>query len=185
MSENRSILLKSSMRFGLSMGIFWCLKYLLFIWGISSNFFGMLYMFITFFVPFLAYYFTWRYKIEIGGKLGFFHAWQFGILLYFFAALIVSLEHYVFYRYLAPPGFIASSVEQTLELLRNSNIDQATLEAFENINPTPIQMAIQGIFTNTFYGIVLSIPIAYLASKTRIPPLRNGDSTPTDQNEEN
>ncbi len=184
MGENKSLLLKSSMQYGLSMGIFWCIKYLFFMLGVSSNFWGILYMMLTLLVPFFAYFFTWRYKRDIGGKIGFFHAWQFGVLLYFFAALIVCLEHYIFYQYIAPPGFLANSLNQTLELLRNSQVDPQMIEAIGNVNISPIQMAIQGIFNNVFYGVIFSIPIAMIASRKPLQPEENIPPT-ANQSEEN
>lgn len=184
MGENRSLLLKSAMHYGLSLGIFWCIKYVFFMLGVSSTFFGVIYMLLTALVPFFAYFFTWRYRREMGGKISFFHAWQFGVLLYFFAALIVCLEHYVFYQYVAPPGFLANSIQQTLELLRNSNVDQQMLDAIGSVNISPIQMTIQGILNNVFYGVIFSIPTAMVASRKPIQPEDNSP-TPTNQSEEN
>ena len=105
---------------------------------LSSLYWGM-----TIMVPYIAYRFTKRYREQLGGQIGFFHAWQFGILLYFFAALIVSLAHYGFYRYIAPDDFLTNSISEAVRI-------------------TPIQMAIQGIFNNLFYGIIFSIPVAAL-----------------------
>lgn len=181
MSENKSILLRSAMTYGLSMGIFWCFKYVFFMFGVSSPVMSFIYITITFFVPFVAFFQTWRYKIEIGGTISFFHAWQFGVLLYFFAALVVSLEHYFFYRYVAPPGFLTNSVGQVLELLKKSNADQKMLDAISNTRITPIQMAIQGIFNNIFYGVIFSLPIAWVISRRKESNLMPPPSDPTDE----
>lgn len=138
-------------------------------------------MLLTGLVPFIAFYMTWRYKIEAGGQISFFHAWQFGILLYFFAALIVSLVHYVFYAYLAPPGFLANSMEQTVELLKNSHIDPKLLDNVSQVDLSPIKMAIQGIFNNVFYGVILSLPVAFIIIRLPQNPLPPGSFTNTNQ----
>ena len=124
---------------------------------LSSLYWGM-----TIMVPYIAYRFTKRYREQLGGKIGFFHAWQFGILLYFFAALIVSLAHYGFYRYVAPDDFLSNSISEAVTLLQNSQIDNQLIQSIQEIRITPIQMAIQGIFNNLFYGIIFSIPVAAL-----------------------
>ena len=124
---------------------------------LSSLYWGM-----TIMVPYIAYRFTKRYREQLGGQIGFFHAWQFGILLYFFAALIVSLAHYGFYRYVAPDDFLSNSISEAVTLLQNSQIDNQLIQSIQEIRITPIQMAIQGIFNNLFYGIIFSIPVAAL-----------------------
>jgi len=182
MRENRSELLKIAMGSGLSMGLFWCFKYIFFMFGISSAFMNFIYLTLTIFVPIMAFYQTWRYKIDIGGSISFFHAWQFGVLVYFFAALIVSLEHYFFYQYIAPPGFLAKTMEQTIEVLKMANADEKMLDTISKTNISPIQMAIQGIFNNIFYGVILSLPVAWVISRrkeTFLPP------TPPDITDEN
>ena len=124
---------------------------------LSSLYWGM-----TIMVPYIAYRCTKRYREQLGGQIGVFHAWQFGILLYFFAALIVSLAHYGFYRYIAPDDFLANSISEAVSLLQNSQIDNQLIQSLQEVRITPIQMAIQGIFNNLFYGIIFSIPVAAL-----------------------
>lgn len=127
---------------------------------LSSLYWGM-----TIMVPYIAYRFTKRYREQLGGQIGFFHAWQFGILIYFFAALIVSLAHYGFYRYIAPDDFLTNSISEAVNLLQNSQIDNQLIQSLQEVRITPIQMAIQGIFNNLFYGIIFSIPVAALLGR--------------------
>lgn len=162
MEENKNLLLKGAMTYGFAMGIYWVIKYLFFIFSVSIPSFTLIYWFLTFAVPFIAYYMTKRYKQEIGGRISFFHAWRFGTMLYFFAALIVSLEYFVFYQYIAPPDFIANAVGQLTNLLKEQNLDAEVIDSLSKIRISPIQIAIQGIFNNVFYGIIFSIPVAAL-----------------------
>ena len=162
MSETRSLLLSSAMRYGFSLGVFWVVKYLFFILGTSNSFFSIIYWGMSLAVPFVAYTLTKQYRADIGGHIGFLHAWQFGVLIYFFAALIVSLLHYVFYRYIADPSLLSNTLMQTQMLLKEMKANDEVLKAVNEMQLTPIHMAIQGIFNNVFYGIVLSIPVAAL-----------------------
>lgn len=177
MGENRSLLVKFSMTFGLYMGIYWLFKYLFSIWGLKTPSMGAIYWGLTLAVPFIAYKFTRQYRLLIGGKIGFLHAWQFGFLLYLFASLIVSLEHYIFYRYIAPPEFLSDTLIQAMEVLKQTQLEDKIVDSMENIHITPIQMAIQGIFSNVFYGIVLSLPIAGIVSRGQdTPPSNSNDN---------
>ena len=98
MEENKGLLLKCAMSYGLAMGIYWVIKYLFLIFGYSIPSLIFIYEGLSLAVPFIAYYLTKRYRQDIGGSISFFHAWRFGIMLYFFAALIVSIEHFIFFQ---------------------------------------------------------------------------------------
>lgn len=151
------------MFYGLLLGIFWAIKYVFFILGSWYSGIGIVYSALAPLTVIFAFYMTKAYKILTGGKISFFHAWQFGVLLYFFAALIVSLEHYAFYRYFAPPDFISNSMDQAITLMKSIEMNDAMKQAVEQFStPSPIQMTIQGIFNNVFYGVILSIPVAAL-----------------------
>jgi hypothetical protein len=82
MEENKGLLLKSAMTYGLAMGIFWVIKYLFFIFSNTVPALNIIYIVLTLTVPFIAYYLTKRYKQDIGGKISFFHAWRFNALLF-------------------------------------------------------------------------------------------------------
>jgi hypothetical protein len=164
--ENKGQLLRIAMFYGLLLGLFWAVKYLFFIWGIAHPAMGIVYWLLTSLTIIFAYLFTKVYKILIGGVIHFFHAWQFGVLLYFFAALIVSLLHYVFYRYLAPPDYIANLMEAAVTMAK-----EIYPQAEETLNrtptPTPIRLTLQDILANVFYGAILSIPVAALLCRKR------------------
>ncbi|MDR1556597.1 MAG: DUF4199 domain-containing protein [Tannerellaceae bacterium] len=159
--ENKTLLLKSAMFYGLFLGGFWVLKYVFFIIGARHPVLLSVYWILTSLTIVFAYVFTRVYKMLIGGRIGFFHAWQFGILLYLFSALIVSLLHYVFYRYLAPPDYIARMMDIALSLVREMNLNPQMEDTFGQMpEVTPIRLTIQGIFNNIFYGLILSVPVA-------------------------
>ncbi|MDR1937106.1 MAG: DUF4199 domain-containing protein [Tannerellaceae bacterium] len=165
--ENKGLLLKSAMFYGLLLGTFWIIKYIFFILGTTHPAMGFVYWILTSLTIVFAYIFTKVYKILIGGRIGFFHAWQFGILLYFFAALIVSLLHYVFFRHLAPPDYVANMIDAAVNMIKEIN-PQAE-EALNGMPAfTPIRLTLQGILNNVFYGIILSLPVATLLCRGRI-----------------
>ena len=162
MEENKNLLLKGAMTYGLAMGIYWVVKYIFFIFSVSVPSLSLAYWLLTLAVPFIAYYMTKRYRQDIGGRISFFHAWRFGTMLYFFSALIVSLEYFVFYQFIAPPDFVANAIGQLTTVLKDSQVSSEMIDSLSKIRISPIHMAIQGIFNNVFYGIILSIPVAAL-----------------------
>ena len=162
MGEDKSFLLRGAMNYGFVMGIYWVIKYVFFILGFSHPTANIVYWSLSCLVPYIAYKMTRRYRENIGGKLGFFHAWQFGVLLYFFAAI-------------PPPDLLVKTVSDMEEALKESGASQTLLDAIKEIHVTPIQMAIQGIFNNLLYGIILSIPVA-LMRRNRCPSFSSGSN---------
>ena len=148
------------MTYGLAMGIYWVVKYIFFIFSVSVPSLSLVYWLLTLAVPFIAYYMTKRYRHDIGGRISFFHAWRFGTMLYFFAALIVSLEYFVFYQFIAPPDFVANAIGHLTTVLKDSQVCSEMIDSLSKIRISPIHMAIQGIFNNVFYGIKQSKPVA-------------------------
>ena len=160
-NKNNS-LIQSAMRYGFPLGMFWVFKYLFYMGSLKFPYLVSIYWGLSLVVPYVAYLLTKRYKNDLGGSIGFFRAWQFGIFLYFFAALIVSVMHYVFYRFVAPPDFVKSAIDQTLESLTQLHADSKVIQSVKALDFSPIHMALQGILNNVFYGIVFSIPVAAL-----------------------
>ena len=162
MGENKSLLLKGASTYGFAMGIYWVIKYLFLIFSSKIPGLSLIYILLTLAVPFLAYYFTKRYRDDIGGTISFFHAWRFGTMLYFFAALIVAVEQFLFFQFFAPKDFMYQAANQLIEMLKDSSVGTDVVEAVSRMNFSPIHIAVQGIFNNIFYGIILSIPVAAL-----------------------
>lgn len=166
MIKNKENIFTIAMQYAFSMGIFWCVKYIFFMFGVYYPLMDFIYLFLTCLVPVYAGLRTLAYKIRIGkGQITFLRAWQFGVLLYLFAAILVSPLHYIFYTFIAPPGFLHQSLNQAINILSQANADPQFIEAVSNMNISPIQMTIQGIFNNIFYGIILSIPVAWYISR--------------------
>ena len=170
--EDKSKLVKFAAILGLYMGLFWALKYLCIIFGGKIEVLGTLYMAMTAVVPFMAYRFTLIYRDQLGKDrpFSFFHGWQFGIFLYTFAAIIVSLFHFYYYRNVLGSEGISAIMQQSLSLLSEAKIDPRIVEQARQISPTPFQMTIQGILNNILAGAVFSIPVALLTKKRNTNP---------------
>lgn len=157
------------MSYGLVMGIYWVVKY---IFNMFSPYYPSLivvYWGMSLLVPYIGYVLTKRYRDDLGGSISFSQAWRFGVLLYFFAALIVSVMHYIFYRFVAPPDYMTNAVSQTIESLKQMQVESQVIQSIETLNFSPIHLALQGILNNILYGIIFSIPVAGLLCRKKSP----------------
>lgn len=159
--------MSAAMSYGFSLGIFWIVKYIFYMFSMRFSYLVVIYWGMSLVVPYLAYLLTKRYREDIGGVISFSQAWRFGVLIYLFAAMLVSVMHYVFYRFVAPPDFLSSAVEQTIVSLKQMQVDSKVISSIESMNFSPIHMALQGILNNIFYGIILSLPVAALVCRRK------------------
>ncbi len=159
--------MSAAMSYGFSLGIFWIVKYIFYMFSMRFSYLVVIYWEMSLVVPYLAYLLTKRYREDLGGIISFSQAWRFGVLIYLFAAMLVSVMHYVFYRFVAPPDFLSSAVEQTIVSLKQMQVDSKVISSIESMNFSPIHMALQGILNNIFYGIILSLPVAALVCRRK------------------
>lgn len=159
--------MSAAMSYGFSLGIFWIVKYIFYMFSMRFSYLVVIYWGMSLVVPYLAYLLTKRYREDLGGVISFSQAWRFGVLIYLFAAMLVSVIHYVFYRFVAPPDFLSSAVEQTIASLKQMQVDSKVISSIESMNFSPIHMALQGILNNIFYGIILSLPVAALVCRRK------------------
>lgn len=167
MENKNSGVMQAAMSYGFSLGMFWIVKYLFYMSSLKFPYLIIVYGGMSLMVPYVAYVLTNRYREDLGGIISFGLAWRFGVLIYFFAAMLVSVMHYVFYRFVAPPDFLSSAVGQTIASLKQMQVDDKVISTVESMNFSPIRMALQGILNNVFYGIVLSLPVAALVCRRR------------------
>lgn len=159
--------MSAAMSYGFSLGIFWIVKYIFYMFSMRFSYLVVIYWGMSLVVPYLAYLLTKRYREDLEGVISFSQAWRFGVLIYLFAAMLVSIMHYVFYRFVAPPDFLSSAVEQTIASLKQMQVDSKVISSIESMNFSPIHMALQGILNNIFYGIILSLPVAALVCRRK------------------
>lgn len=172
MTENRGNLQQYAMLFGTYMGGFWILKFILFPLGLTVPFLLFLFWGLTICVPFMAYYYVRMYRNHAcGGSISFFHGWIFTIFMYMFAALLAAVAHYVYFEYI-DQGFVCNTIENVLNEGIRQNIlpNNSTLTMYkEYINElrslSSIEICMQLMSMNVFYGSLAAIPIALFVMK--------------------
>ncbi len=163
--------LNCAMTYGTAMGGYWIAKFLLVPFIFSVPLTSLFFLLLTVAVPFLGYYFTRQYRNRYcpEGRVSFMQAWIFCLLMYMFAALLVSVAHYIFFRYVDNGAMLATysgmleQVQQADPSLTDS-IGQYK-EAMEMMaSLTPIELTVQMISSNIFYGMIFSLPTALFVS---------------------
>jgi hypothetical protein len=171
MKENKIYLTKYAMYYGALFGIYWTMNLALGVvamqipaWAIITA--GVSNM-MTIGAIFLTYWFIVRYrKKALDNKLGIFHAWQFGVMLYFYAALVSAIPQYVYLEYLAPDHLISQIYQQSAQVMKSMGTDPETLEkVVEQMPKSSISMTVQNIFNCVFLGVLISIPVAFFAKR--------------------
>ena len=176
MEANTSInpLVNCAMVYGTSMGLFWILKFMLVPFIFTVPLTSLMFLGLTAAVPFLGYFFVRQYRNRycVDGRIGFMQAWMFSLLMYAFAALLVSVAHYVFFRYI-DGGTMVATYRSLLGELQNNAPELSDM--VEQYNPaadliasmTPIELTIQLVMNNLFYGMLLALPTALFVSLGR------------------
>lgn len=161
------------MHFGTYMGIYWILKFILFPVGLTIPFLMFLFVGLTLGVPFMGYYYARTYRDKVcGGSIKFLQAWVFTVFMYMFAALLTAVVHYIYFRFI-DHGFIINTYMEMLE--KGSQTPQFTamesyitqlkdmLELIRTL--TPIDITMQLMSQNVFYGSILAVPTALLVMR--------------------
>lgn len=166
------------MLFGTYLGAFWILKFILFPLGLTVPFFLLLFGVLTMCVPFMGYYYVRLYRNQVcGGSIGFLHAWIFTVFMYMFAALLTALAHYIYFRFI-DQGFVLNAYEGILNSVEGNTAMvpgmEIYIEQFKEVlsvlrTLSPIEITMQLMSQNVFYGSLLAIPTALFAMKR--PPI--------------
>lgn len=155
MAENRGYMQRYAMLFGTYMGGFWILKFILFPVGLSVPFLLFLFMGLTLCVPFMGYY------------------WVFTVFMYMFAALLAAVAHYIYFRFI-DHGYVINTCETMVDTLAQSNMPgmdsyiatyQEALETARLLSP--IDITLQMISSNVFWGSILAFPTALFVMRRK------------------
>lgn len=180
MTEKKTTLQQDAMRYGTLMGIFWTLKFILFPMGMEMPVLLVAFFLLTFIgVPVLGFRFAQQYRNrECQGCINFGKAFLFTAFMYFFAALFVTIAHYVYFRYM-DNGLIVTTYQDMLTQMTSIATTEdmkASLDQFQQAldliaGLSPLEICIQLITQNIFYCTLLALPTALLVMRKPKNPL--------------
>jgi len=137
---------------------------------------SMLSMFGFLATPVVCYQLAKRYRDKAwGGYIRYWQVWSFGIWLFFFTALIMSVLYYVRYQFLQP-DFIANAMNQSLQLMEQMKYPQKYIDSLLNYGvPTTIQLVLTYLWMYIIGGALLFLIVSPMVArkKVELPPTDN------------
>lgn len=126
------------------------------------------------FVPILGYIYIRKYRERYcGGELSFLRGWVFSLYMYFFASLLTAAAHYIYFQFI-DNGYLTGTYMDQLESLKatltgdlETSVDQLIQNLETIASMSALQLTMQLIFQNIFYGAILSLPTALLAMRRK------------------
>ncbi|MCR4765066.1 MAG: DUF4199 domain-containing protein [Bacteroidaceae bacterium] len=174
MVENRNNLQRASMLAGTIMGVFWIIKFIFFPLGMSTPVFMMVFGLLTMFVPFLGYRMAQSYRNKFAnhnGSIGFIHAFTFCLFMYMYASLLTSVGHLIYFQFI-DNGFILEKLQDMFDTVKESSlpgmdtyIQQYQLAIDTYAIMSPVDITLQLVSQNMFYGLLMALPTALIVKK--------------------
>lgn len=162
----RKSLLQYSMEGGVWLGIYLIVRFACMVMGLYFPVANLLALALFVGTPFVLYRIMMVYHRN-NSYISFFSLlWMMGIMLFFFASLICSVAEYIYYQYINPQ-YIAELFNRAFALIKEMDVlsDTISLEEMskalaEGSSPTSLQMVMQSIWSNVFFGSLLSMIVA-------------------------
>ena len=174
MIEDRSNLHRFSMAAGTIMGAFWIFKFIFFPLGMSMPVFMLVFGVLTICVPFIGYRLACHYRDMFSnnhGGIGFIHALTFCLFMYMYASLLTSMGHLIYVQFI-DNGFVLEKLQEMLETVKDGTLPgmesyieqyQLAIDTYAILNP--IDITLQLISQNMFYGLLMALPTALIVKK--------------------
>lgn len=169
-----------AMSYALLFGIYWIAGMLCFVnsFSFQGASLGFMFLFVT--TPLLGLYLVFRFRNSVcGGTLPFVRGYLFAILLYFYAALLLALAVYAYFKFFDGGDFFGRYVQyldspEVKRMFASGGMDKLTggislgemknvAEAFQDLSPVTIAANILDF--SIFAGLILSLPTALLAMR--------------------
>ena len=172
-----------AMLYGLKFGLYWCFGFFCAVKGIGGGTLSTLGMMVIISTPFMGCYLAHRFESQVrpDGPVSYGKAYLYSALLYFYAATILALIAYIYFRWFDGGRFVDSfmAVQNTPEMqeaMRVSGMQQyldtiVAQSGFTDLGEmlrsiTPAEIAASLFNMNIFLGLLLSL-ITALVGKTR------------------
>ena len=174
MIEDRSNLHRYSMTAGTIMGAFWIFKFIFFPLGMSMPLCMLVFGILTICVPFLGYRFACHYRDRFSnnnGGIGFIHAFSFCLFMYMYASLLTSVGHLIYFQFI-DDGFILQNLQEMFETVKENPLPgmdnylqqyQLAIDTYAILNP--VDITLQLVSQNMFYGLLMALPTALIVKK--------------------
>jgi hypothetical protein len=165
-NTERKSLLVYGMEGGVWLGLYLIVRFFCGVAGTYISLLNTVAMLLFIATPFVVYRIMLQYHKHNGYVSGFSLLWMMGIMLFFFASLISCVPEYIFYQYISP-DYIANAAAESVKLIEQMGVieNSATLDEMRQMLqgealPTSMQMVMSSMWSNVFFGSLLSIVVA-------------------------
>lgn len=175
MNENneRKGLLMHTMEGGVWLGIFLIVRFFCSVMSVYSSLLNMIAMLLFIATPFVLYKLMLSCHRKIGSISSFSLLLMMGFMLFFFGSIISAIPEYVFYEYINP-DYITDALTRSMELIEHMNLiqDEVAMQEMKELLATeslftPFQMVMSSMWSNLFFGLLLSIIVAPFVLRTK------------------
>ncbi len=169
----RKSLLRYSMEGGVWLGLYLAIRFVFTVMSLYSTLSNILALALFVGTPFVLYRIMMRYHRDCGYTSFFSLQWMLGIMLFFFASLISCIPEYVFYEYINPQ-YVSEVLDRTFVMLdemgmlqESTSLAEMRTALAEVGSPSAAEMVLQSIWSNVFFGSLLSIVVAPFVTRKR------------------
>jgi len=169
--------------YGLILGGYIAFFFILDFFFTSSVLFNILNILGFFATPIVCYYLAKQYREKAwGGIISFGQVWSFGVWLFLFASLIMSVLYYVRYQFIQPT-YIANAFNQALLVAEQMKYSKEQMDLLvSNGVPTTIQLVLVYLWIYVICGAIIFLIIAPLVARKK--PLDTPNETGVDKSYE-
>lgn len=173
MSNNSISIRNYAMQFGTILGVYYILKFILYIVGLKTNSLGFLFLILTLAVPFIGYYYGRMFRDKVlKGYIGFAQSWLFIFLMYIFASLLVAVAHYIYFQFI-DKGFILETLYHLHDQFTAMNLPDMEFQLIQLKDNLDIisKMSVMDITLALFsfnmsFGSLVALPTALFVKRT-------------------
>ena len=160
---------------GAYLGLIWVVAFAFFILQYSEPSLGMVNVFISVLSLFFAYSRLVKFRKQIcDDTIGFAGAYVHVLFMFFYAALIMGLAQYIYFKFI-DNGFLLNSYSNVMLSDEFKEASKASGLSEDNINEVlgqlakarPVDLVINILSMNVFGSFFLSIPMALFAMKRK------------------
>lgn len=169
-----------SAQYGAIVGLMWILSFSCYIIGLSEPLVGNLGLLFGVFSFVVAGYLIRHFRRTVF-TFGYFRAWRVASLIFIYAALLMAVAQYVYFRYI-DQGFLAgvyaevASRPETRTILEQmfpgydvAELTEQTVELLRTISP--IEITLEFLIYNIILGAILALPAAGIGVSGKGKPL--------------
>jgi len=159
--------MQHAMYSGAILGAYLLVKFYISTLGGKNVFVSFVVVLLTLLVPFIVYKFQKRFRDEqLNGFITYLNSFTYGVLLFFFASLILGLGQFVYYQFINP-DYLTNAFKSAIDMMQRFGMPESIIdEAIGKPIPSPISTALQSILINSFIGMLISAIASIFVKKT-------------------